>query len=269
MEINDYYTYMVKAINKFFKVGVKTPIKEKEIIMSTERIIRRELDKKDLDNAEETQFAALLFIEDGEELPRWLEEKIIKRCIKYGFRFGEVVGEIASSRVTAAEYAKSAVRQSVAEKIQFATLNKNGLNVEKLPSSGPGAVRILDGDLVYGSLGATDRATKALDGRRANDWLFSKFTEDNGGSQDNQGRDVLNFLDGANAYIAKHANNYRFVALLDGKYYRKNYRMFDQYVDGRILVETTDSYTVKCRERATAVRDSVVARRADNKQTTV
>lgn len=266
MKINDYYIYITETTNKIFKV--KT-LKEKEIIMSTERTIKRELDKRDLDNAEETQFAALLYIEDGTELPRWLEEKIVKRCTKYGFRFGEVVGEIASSRVVAAEYAKSAVRQSIAEKVQFATLNKNGLNVEKLPNSGPGAVRIMDGDLVYGSLNDTDRATKAIDGRRANDWLFSKFTSDNGGSQDNQGRDVLNFLDAAKVYTTKHANNYRFVALIDGKYYRKNYRMFDQYTNGRVLVENTDNYIVKSLERITTVKDSVVARHADNKQTIV
>jgi len=123
--------------------------------------------------------------------------------------------------------------------------------------------------LVYGSLGATDRSTKAIDGRRSNDWVFSKFTWDGGGSQDNQGRDVLNFLDGANDYIAKHANNYRFVALLDGKYYRKNYRMFDQYVNGRVLVENTDNYIVKCRERVVNAKDSVVARHADDKQTII
>jgi len=267
MKINDYYMYMVNTITKFFKV---INLKEKEtIIMSTERVIRRELDKRDLDNAEETQLAALLHIEDGVELPRWLEEKIVKRCNKYGFRFGEVVGEIASSRIVAAEYAKSAVRQSVAEKVQFATLNKNGLSVEKLPNSGPGAVRILDGDLVYGSLGSTDRATKAIDGKRSNDWIFSKFTRDGGGSQDNQGRDVLNFIDGANAYISKHTNNYRFVALLDGKYYNKNYQMFSQYINGRILVETTDNYIAKCRERIANTKNNVVARHADDKQITV
>lgn len=257
---------MTGIINKIFKV--KT-LKEKEIIMSTERTIKRELDKRDLDNAEETQFAALLFIENGEELPIWLEEKILKRCRKYGFRFGEVAGAIASSPITAAEYAKSAKRQGIAEKVQFAALNKNGLKIEKLPSSGPGAVRILAGDLVYGSLGATDRATKALDGRRANDWVSSKFTEDNGGSQDNQRLDILNFVDGANAYIAKHTNNYRFVAMLDGDYYRKNWQLLKQYVNGRVLIETTDSYIAKCRERIDSTKDSVVVRSTDSKQTTV
>jgi hypothetical protein len=252
---------MVKTINKFFK--------EKEIVMGTERIIRREIDRRDLENAEETQFAALLYVETGEDLPIWLEEKILKRCKKYGFRFGEVIGSIAASPVVAAEYAKSAIRQGVAEKTQFSILEKNGVKVEKLPGSGPGAIRILDGELVYGSLGVTDRSTKALDGRRANDWVFFKYTEDSGGSQDNQGRDALNFLDGANDYIAKHANNYRFVAVIDGQHYKKNWRMFDQYVNGRVLVETTDSYTTKCRERITNVKDSVVARRVDNKQTTV
>ena len=253
--------YMVKTINKFFK--------EKESIMSTEKTIRRELDRKDLENAEETQFAALLFIENVEELPLWLEEKILKRCRKYGFRFGEVVGAIAASPVVAAEYAKSATRQGVAEKIQFDVITKNGIKIEKLPSSGPGAIRILDGNLVYGGLGVTDRSTKALDGRRANDWTLFKYTEDFGGAQDNQGRDVLNFLDSANVYIAKHPNNYRFVAVIDGNYYKRNWRLFEQYTNGRVLVETTDSYIAKCRERIDSTKDSVVARRAIDKQTTV
>jgi hypothetical protein len=259
MKINAYIIDMVKAINKFFK--------EKEISMSTEKIIKRELDRKDLKNAEETQFAALLFIESEVELPVWLEEKILKRCRKYGFRFGEVVGSIAASPIIAAEYAKSATRQGVAEKVQFDTILKNGVKIEKLPNSGPGAIRILDGNLVYGSRGVTDRSTKALDGRRANDWTLFKYTEDFGGAQDNQGRDVLNFLDSANAYIERHPNNYRFVAVIDGNYYKRNWRLFEQYINGRVLVETTDSYIAKCRERI--VSSSVVARRADDKQTMV
>lgn len=238
--------------------------------MATEKVIKRELDRIDLQNAEDTQLAALEFVETGYPLPEWLEDKVNKRCAKYGFRFGEVVGAIAASPIIAAEYAKSATRQGVAEKIQFEALEKNGVSIEKLPSSGPGAIRILDGDLVYGSLGVTDRSTKAIDGRRANDWVFFKYTEDFGGAQDNQGRDVLNFLDSANDYIAKNANNYRFVAVIDGQYYKRNWQLFNQYTNGRVLIETTDTYVAKCRERIAANKQSVVARRAtDNKHTTV
>lgn len=267
MKINDYYIYMVNTITKIFKVK---NLKEKETnFMATEKVIKREIDRKDVENAEETQLLALSYVETGYPLPTWLNDKIEKRCAKYGFRYGEVIGSIAASPITAAEYAKSATRQGVAEKIQFEALDKNGVKIEKLPSSGPGAIRILDGKLVYGSLGVTDRSTKAIDGRRANDWVFFKYTEDFGGAQDNQGRDVLNFLDSANDYITKNSNNYRFVAVIDGQYYKRNWQLFNQYVNGRVLVETTDTYTAKCRDRIASNRQSVVARRPSDKQTSV
>lgn len=220
--------------------------------MNTEQIIKRELDRQDLENAEETQFAALLYVENGGDLPRWLEEKILKRCRKYGFRFGEVTGTIASSPVVAAEYAKSATRQSVAEKVQIANFNKNGLKVEKLSGTGGNAMRLLEtGELVFGSLGNTTVATKALDSRRGNDLIAQKFTEEFGGAQDNQGQDALNYLKAANLYVAKNKNKFRFVAVLDGNYYRRNWLRFNQYANGRVLVETSDSYISKCKSRTT------------------
>ena len=220
--------------------------------MKTNEIIRRELDRTDLTNAEETQFAALLFVESGEDLPLWLEEKILKRCRKYGFRFGEVVGAIASSPITAAEYAKSATRQSVAEKTQIVNFNKNGLKVEKLPGTGPNALRLLEtGELVYGSLGLETISTKSIDSRRKNDFIFQKYTNDTGGGQDNQGDDVVKFLKAANKYVDQNKNRYRFVAVLDGPYYKPYWRKFAQYTNGRVLVETSDSYINKCKSRTT------------------
>jgi len=54
MKNNAYIIGMAGIINNF--------LKERKIIMSTERVIKRELDKRDLDNTEETQLIALLHI---------------------------------------------------------------------------------------------------------------------------------------------------------------------------------------------------------------
>jgi hypothetical protein len=143
--------------------------------MRSDEIIRREIDRRDLENAEEAQFAALLYVEEGKDLPIWLEEKILKRCRKFGFRFGEVMGMIASSRITAAEYGKSASRQSTAERAQISNFVKNGVPVEKLSSTGGAAYRFHKGNLVQGSMGDTARTTKALDARHGNDFMAIKF----------------------------------------------------------------------------------------------
>ena len=255
MGISDYVKYMIKAIDKFFK--------RRRIIMSTSELIRQELDKRDVENAKETQIAALRFVENDKPLPRWLSEKVLKRCAKYGFRYGEVVGSIASNAITAAEYAKSATRQSVAEKTQLVNFIKNGLNVEKLPSTGQRAMRLLDtGELVFGSLAPTAVGTKAIDSKFGNDFLFQKYTEEIGGAQDNQGRDVLTYLKAANKYTELNKNKFRFVAIVDGEFYQTNWEKFHQYVNGRVLVETSDSYINKIKtkkiKKATTVRRGTV-----------
>ena len=257
MEINDYIIGMVKAINKIFK--------RRRIIMSTEQIIKRELDEQDLDNAQRTQFDALLYVENGGEtpLPTWLEKKILKRCAKYGFRFGEVVGTIAASPIVAAEYAKKASRQSVAEKVQLDNFNKHGLKVEKLSKTGGSAMRLLDtGELVFGSLGSRGVGTKSFDSRRGNDLILQKFTNEPGGAQDNQGRDAITYLKAANKYVANNDSKFRFVAVLDGPYYRRNWARFNQYANGKILVENSDSYINKCKNE---VIKKAVTRKSVNK----
>jgi len=229
--------------------------------MNTNEIIKDALDKRDVSNAIETQLAALKFVETGTPLPQWLAEKIIKRCEKYGFRYGEVVGAVATSAITAAEYAKSATRQSVAEKTQLSNFTKNGLAVEKLPSTGQNAVRLLDtGEIVFGSLSTRAVATKAMDAKYGNDFLFQKFTQEYGGAQDNQGRDVLTMLKAANKYVAANKNKFRFVAILDGDFYQANWEKFNQYINNKVLVETSDSYInswkTKAAKKRTAVRRS-------------
>ena len=242
MKNNAYIKYMVKAIDKYFKG------KRRFKSMGTSELIKQELDKRDVENANEAQLAALKFVENETPLPRWLSEKVLKRCEKYGFRYGEVVGAIATSAVTAAEYSKSATRQSVAEKTQIKNFVKNGLAVEKIPSTGQRAMRLLDtGELVFGSLHPTAVSTKAIDGRYGNDLLFQKFTDEFGGAQDNQGRDVLTYLKAANKYVNINKNKFRFVAILDGNFYQANWEKYRQYINGKVLVETSDSYIAKCK----------------------
>ena len=143
------------------------------------------------------------------------------------------------------------------------------MEVEKLPSTGQRALRLLDtGELVFGSLGTKAVSTKAIDAKYGNDFLFQKFTNEFGGAQDNQGRDVLTFLKAANKYVAANKNKFRFVAVLDGDFYQANWEKYNQYVNKRVLVETSDSY-INSLKTKTAKRGVATAKKSSAKTASV
>lgn len=198
--------------------------------------------RKDRENLERTKAAAMEFLELGTPLVPKFEEKIDKFCTKYGMSRGQVVASILSDTVAASHFAKSANRQRTAEIAQLRYLQEvRKLNVKPLPSSGNESLRLRNGDLVKGAPKTTD-STKTIDAVCGNHYLFCKFTQGNGGAQDNQATDVINFLEAARAYTTKHDDKIRFVAILDGTYYDKHRFIFNEYQSDRILVETSDTY---------------------------
>ena len=213
--------------------------------MKSEKYIKGILDRTDVRNAENLQLMVIKYIEDHTPLASWVETKIALRCAKYGFRRSRIIAELARSFVLCTEYCKSANRQRIAEKAQIKNFNRNGLKVTKLPDTGHNAVRLMDGELVYGNLGRLARATKSIDAQHGNDFLYLKWTVDSGGAQENQWKDVLDFIDAANRYIETHTDDTRFVIVLDGQFYKGNWARYKQYANARLLVETSDSYIAR------------------------
>ncbi len=230
--------------------------------MKSNKFIQGRMDRTDVRNAEDLQLQVINYIEKHTPLEDWIENKIAKRCAKYGFRRARVIAELARSFVLCTEFAKSASRQRVAEKAQIENFNRNGLKVAKLADVGSDSIRLMDGDLVYGRIGRLARATKSIDAQFGNDFIALKWTKDTGGSQGNQWLDALSFIDAANEYIQKHKkSSVRFVVVLDGPFYRTNWARYKQYATPRLLVETSDSYIARNQKVTTKTAgDDVVVR---------
>ena len=149
----------------------------------------------------------------------WLLKKIENHMERYGLSsdIEEFLHEVASSDFLASMLSKDASKQNMSEKLQISYLSNRGIHIEKLPATGDNAVRLLNGELIYGNdRGA--KATKSIDFNRNGELICAKVTTGAGGGQDNQYRDVRDFLKEAGEYDIKYGNK-KFTALVDGDYY--------------------------------------------------
>ena len=149
----------------------------------------------------------------------WLLKKIENHMERYGLPsdIEEFLHEVASSDFLASMLSKDASKQNMSEKLQISYLSNRGIHIEKLPATGDNAVRLLNGELIYGNdRGA--KATKSIDFNRNGELICAKVTTGAGGGQDNQYRDVRDFLKEAGEYDIKYGNK-KFTALVDGDYY--------------------------------------------------
>ena len=77
--------------------------------------------------------------------------------------------------------------------------------------------------------------TKSLDfyDKNTNTYFYAKFINENGGAQDNQFRDIKNFIEIANK-ISTLSNCYKFCAVISGEYLKKK--------NGKIKIKTLRNY---------------------------
>lgn len=156
--------------------------------------------------------------------PQQIEPKIKNFIERYDniFSFDEVMKGIKENKLIASQFAKDPAKQNTTE-IWVADLIKDNKDIkefEVLPKGGKGSIRIgLDGNLIYNTKGF-DIATKSIDYKFKFDgcvyYCTQKFTRGKGGSQDNQYKDVLEFLRLGSRVILP--NTY-FIAIVDGDYF--------------------------------------------------
>jgi len=199
--------------------------------------------EKDRENLLKTKSIAKRHLDFGHPLVPKFEEKINEFGTKYNMSRGQILASIVSDDIAATGFAKSASRQRMAEKSQLEYLkNVRKVKIERLKQIGSDSVRLRNGELEYGTpktVGST-KAIDAFSGRT--DFVFLKWTDGFGGGQDNQAMDAIRFLEAAHEYTNKHGNKYRFVAILDGKYFERHWNVFTDYRTDRVLVESSDSY---------------------------
>jgi hypothetical protein len=235
-------------------------INRKENYMSVNTYVKNKIVEKDRENLAKTKAAVRAHLDEGTPLVPKFERKIRNYCERYGLTRGEVIASILSDDVAASAFAKQANRQRTAEKAQLEYMQLvRGIRVDSLPSSGYASLRLQDGEIVDGFTPRTMGSTKTFDAVSDNnhtlDYVFQKFTTGAGGAQDNQGHDVIRFLEAAYDYVDTHDDRVRFVAVLDGSYYDRHWDVFGSYRSDRVLVETADTYKTRGR-RAVYVRTS-------------
>ena len=91
--------------------------------MNAKEYVRRSLLTQDRQNVEDTQFELLCHMEEGATLPKYLDEKIDLRAIKYGLKRSQIIASGISDLLAATTLAKSANRQNFPEALQIKYLN--------------------------------------------------------------------------------------------------------------------------------------------------
>lgn len=138
----------------------------------------------------------------------WVKEKINNHVASFnGLMTAEEVREsILTNVIVASKFCKDPSKQNISEKLAAEVLC-----LEKLPSLGKNCIRFNDnGDLVSSSAGNTKSADFLYNGFYAT----QKYTDGNGGAQDNQRNDVIDFL-------KRGSIKHKVAAIVDGAYWDK------------------------------------------------
>lgn len=132
----------------------------------------------------------------------WAQKKIENWAVRYGYDKDEVEQKILMDDMFAASFAKDPMKQNYTEKIA-----EQLLQVKHLPNTGISFTK--DGELCSHPAAGN---SKTVDFIKDGVYITQKYTRGQGGSQDNQYRDVIQFL----TYGSK---NYKVAAYVDGSYY--------------------------------------------------
>ena len=141
----------------------------------------------------------------------WVKEKIKNHIIAFDglFTYDEVKQQILSNDLVASKFCKDPSKQNISE-----ILAAKVLGWEKKPSQGSKCIRFNDdGDIVSTSAGNT----KSADFQELGYYITQKYTEGEGGAQDNQRNDVIDFL-------KRGSIKHKVMAVVDGDYWDFKYK---------------------------------------------
>jgi hypothetical protein len=151
--------------------------------------------------------------------------KISNWANKFGYSFDTIKEKIISDEIFRCVFAKDPAKQNLYQTLASKYISSlsmvSGFTI--LPSGGKDAVYLENGKLLTGKdLDTQAKDTKSIDFMwKTGDFTFyasHKYTETNGGAQDNQYKDVQDFLKHCRDCNKK---NTRFLAICDGDYYLK------------------------------------------------
>lgn len=138
----------------------------------------------------------------------WVQEKIKNHIEAFDgiMTEAEVRDAILTNIIVASKFCKDPGKQNISEKLAIEVLG-----VKKLPSQGKNCIRFNDnGDIVSTSSGST----KSADFMYGEYYATQKYTDGEGGTQDNQRNDVIDFL-------KRGSIKHKVAAVVDGVYWDK------------------------------------------------
>ena len=141
----------------------------------------------------------------------WVKEKIKNHMTAFEglFTYDEIKQQILSNDLVASKFCKDPSKQNISE-----NLAAKVLGWEKMPSQGRRCIRFNDnGDIVFASSGNT----KSADFHELGYYITQKYTDGEGGAQDNQRNDVIDFL-------KRGSIKNKVMAVVDGDYWDLKYR---------------------------------------------
>jgi len=176
--------------------------------------LKQEIKQKYMNNIEEVQQEVI-----SGKISNELKLKIKNHSDKTGLDEELIIQSIKTDKVSASHFAKDPLKQNIAEPLQIQIYNeKCNTKIVKLPNNGKNAVWLKDGLLLHKK---QETATKSMDGfdEENDNYYYCKYTNEKGGAQDNQYKDLINFILECNKYCDKNMDKKCFSVLISGSYY--------------------------------------------------
>ena len=172
----------------------------------------------------------------------WVKEKIVNHVKAFDglFTYEDIYNGILTNDIIASKFCKDPSKQNISEKLAAEVLG-----LKKLPASGKNCIRFSDtGDIV--NTANPNHHSKSADFLFQGYYATQKYTNEEGGAQDNQRNDVIDFL-------KRGSLKHKVAAIVDGAYWEK-YRPIiqEEFKDNpNVLITSITEITEKNKEMET------------------
>ena len=184
-----------------------------------------------------------------------MQLKIVNWANKFGYSFDTIKKKIVGDKIFRCVFAKDPAKQNLYQSIAAKHINSLEIvkNFQVLPAGGSNAIYLTNGKILKGGLLKNQsKDIKSIDFVwNCGDLTFyasHKYTEISGGAQDNQYKDIQDFLNHARDCNEK---NTIFLAICDGDYYlQKDSKTGDETKIKRLqrLTDNKTSFVLRINE---------------------
>ena len=190
--------------------------------------------------------------------------KISNWANKFGYSFNEIKEKIINDEIFRCVFAKDPAKQNLYQNLASKYINSldNVENFKVLPAGGKDAIYLTNGKILKGDLLKNQsKDIKSIDFawncKQFTFYASHKYTEMNGGAQDNQYKDIQDFLNHSRDCNEK---NTIFLAICDGDYYlQKDSKTGDETRIKRLqrLTDNKTSFVLKIQELSSFLKDLI------------